>query len=428
MVKAGFSEVEITPYMGMTIPGYFRERIATGVKEPLFAKAFVVQGGEALLAIVALDAIVIDYSDAAEIKVKASRLTGIPEENMMVSATHTHTGGPVADLIENVKDEKYVDFLVERAADAIVLAKSRLEQVRIGFGVGCEKDIANIRRFFMKDGTYKTNPKRGDPNIDRADGVIDPDVAVIRIDDMDGSPKAVITNYACHLDCVGGTEFSPDYAGELSRTVKKTLGKEVVSIFLTGACGNINHHDFSRDVVRPADYYKRMGRILAYEALRVREKIELFEEAVLEVRGTCFDAGVRVPSREDISHAEKIIEEKEKQEVLDYHYANEVLKLAKMNITSVKFPVQVFKIGELAITALPGEIFDEFALEIKAKSPFKYNIINTLANANVGYVPIREAYARGGYEPRLNAYSKVKAGVGEEMLSTALKLINSLKN
>ncbi len=451
MLKAGFCELDITPRLGMNIPGYFNKRPATGIKDPLFVKAAVISSDndkEALVMVV-LDSIGITFPHATDIKAGITEQTGIAADRIMVSAIHTHTGGPViySRSGQRAGEAGYMDFLKGRAADAAVIAYRRLEPAVMGCGTGSEKDISSIRRFFMKDGTYRTNPPRADPNIDRPDGVIDPDVAVVRIDDLNGRPMAVITNFACHLDCVSGTEFSADYSGELSRTIKSVLGQNVVSIFMTGACGNINHFDFTRKERLPADHYRKMGRILAYEALKVREKADTAGEAALEAGYVCFDAKVRTPSKGMIEEAEKLLaaeeaskkaaEEAEQMTAegggakkpsnyYELYYANEIINLSKLNLKTTEFPIQVFRIGELAITALPGEIFDEFGLEIKKKSPFKCNIINELANAGAGYIPIREAYARGGYEPRLNTYSNVEPETGERMLEEAVKLLNKL--
>lgn len=443
MLKAGFCEIDITPLLGMNIPGYFHKRPASGVKDPLFAKAFAIDDGEKALMLIVVDILKISLEIAVRIKERISAAAGIPDSHIVVSATHTHTGGPVGIFSEDREDLNYSDMIVNKAADAAVIAFSRREPVRIGFGLGEEKDISFIRRYFMKDGSYKTNPARNDPNIDRPDGNIDPDVTVMRIDDLAGNPKAVITNFACHQDTVTGTEISADYAGEISRTIKSVLGQDVVSIFIYGSSGNINHFDPLGKVAKPRVYYKTMGRVLAFEALKVREKtgITMTDEASLDARLTSFDAGVLLPSDEEVKASRKIVAEagentetvgeataeamkkSGKTSAYELHFAKEIVKLIENNITSIHIPIQVFRIGEMAITALPGETFTEFGLEIKSKSPFKYNMISSLANAGVGYVPTRDAYARGGYEPKITSSGKVAPGTGEKLCEEALKLL-----
>lgn len=95
-----------------------------------------------------------------------------------------------------------------------------------------------------------------------------PEVLVIKIESMEGELLGVVTNYACHLDTVSGNRYCPDYPGELERVLKRVYGPDVVSIFLTGACGNINHYDFmhrTREFYTRANppHYVRMGRVLA---------------------------------------------------------------------------------------------------------------------------------------------------------------------
>src|SRR5690606_5821101 len=103
---------------------------------------------------------------------------------------------------------EYLDFLVNKAADAAVLAYAQRREARIGAGSGTVEGIAFQRRYWMKDGTLRTNPGIGNPDVDRPAGPTDPELTVVRIDAADGTPLGIVANYACHTDTVGGTEFS----------------------------------------------------------------------------------------------------------------------------------------------------------------------------------------------------------------------------
>jgi Neutral/alkaline non-lysosomal ceramidase. len=426
MIECGMSEINITPPLGCDIPGYLHRRKATGVKDELYAKSIVMDNGMDAIALIVIDALCIESKYVTEIRERVSDLTGIPQSNIMVSATHAHTGGPIINVYGSEADEGYLSYLVKKAADAAAIAFMNKKPVRIGYGAGMEKDIAFNRRFIMKGGGVQTNPGIKNPLIDRPAGPIDPELTVMRIDDMEGNPLGIITNYTCHLDVVSGTEYSADYPGELSRSLKKILGPEVVSIFLTGACGNINHVDVNVNVELSSGHYEKMGKILAGEVLKVREKINFFHSNIaLGSRRAFITIHRRQPSRLDIQKADDILEVTPENET-EVFFANEILKVKEDVEKAKEVEVQVIKIGELSIVGLPGEIFVEFGLDIKKRSISPYNMINTLANGINGYIAIREAFEQGGYEPRLTTYTYLEPEAGYKMVSNAVNLITEL--
>ncbi|HOJ11764.1 MAG TPA: neutral/alkaline non-lysosomal ceramidase N-terminal domain-containing protein [Clostridiales bacterium] len=437
MLKCGLAEVDITPILGSIIPGQFHVRYSTGVKDNLFAKAVVIGNGENTIAIVAMDALFVDSSSVAGIRERIKRTVGIPEENIMVSATHTHTGGPVCSWGDYIrKDPVYIDFIIDKCADAAIMAYKKMKPAVISFGKGCESGISFNRRFLMKDGTVKTNAGIGNPDIVKPSGPIDPDVTIIRVDDENGNIIGVITNFACHLDVVGGDEYSGDYPGELSRILKKAYGDHVVSLFLTGTCGNINHVDASGRFAIQKEHYIKMGRILAGEVVKTLERTEVCSDVKLEAGSRLFELGVRQPSAEDLLKAKELLDntkvdnseliKETRSQLVETFYAKEAIRMHEEKEKSVYVEVQVLKIGDLAISALPGEIFVEFGLDIKKRSPFKYNMANSLANGCFGYIPVREAFSQGGYEPRLCATSRLEEEAGYKMADAAVELLEKL--
>ncbi|WJH33478.1 neutral/alkaline non-lysosomal ceramidase N-terminal domain-containing protein [Paenibacillus sp. CC-CFT747] len=429
MLKCGFSEVDITPPLGNPIPGYFENRISSGVKDALYAKACVVDADQNVIAFLVLDCIDLRRIDVERIRERVHAATGIEPEQTMVSATHTHTGPPAKPGFAGSVNETYMAWLAEKAADAVVMAYQRREEAHVAVGVGAEGDIAFNRRYLMKDGTYRTNPGIRNPDIVRAIGPIDPDVMVIRIDDSFGNPIGVISSYACHADCVGGTEYSADYPGELSRCIKRELGQQTVSLFMLGACGNINHIDVTGKANSTPDRYLRMGRILAGEVLKVREKAGWTQAAQGPVATgqVRFHAPFRKPSPEELECAEAAARS-ETAGTIELAFAAQMRKLLDSEETGTEVEIQAIAIGDAAVVAMPAEIFVEFGLDIKERSPFPFTIVNELANGSAsGYVCTREAYEQGGYEPRITNNSKLMIGAGERFVEKALELLFQLR-
>lgn len=427
--KCGMSEVVVTPPLGSHMPGYLTDRYSTDVKDELYAKALVIESEETTMAIIVVDALSLQREHVEKIRERVSQFTPLQPEQMMISATHTHTGPPMRPAFDGSMDETYNQFFIKKIADAAILAYQKLEPANIGCGRGQEDGIAFNRRFWMKDGTLRTNPGFDNPDLDRVAGPTDPEVLVLRIDDLNGNPIGVVTNFACHTDTVGGTENCADYPGELSRTIKKVLGDHTVSLFILGTCGNINHCDFTKPKQIKPDHYRKMGRILAGEVLKVREKIDYFGPEKLgtaKIEQTFFTAPYTYPTEQQIKEA-RLVLAAETSTDRDRFFADHLLKVIDDPVDSVQAEIQAFRLGDLAVVGLPGEIFVEFGLSIKKDSPYAFNIMNTLCNGSVrGYVCTREAYEQGGYEPSLKKGNRHHPGNGELFVEHALGLLKKM--
>lgn len=430
MLRCGMSELDITPVLGSTMPGYFNDRKSDGILDPLYAKALAIESdsGEPV-AFVVLDAILIPDEIVGPIRERVARMSDIPPERVMISATHTHTGPPVAKTTFLESDPDYLLFLTNKAADAAVLAWQNRKEARLGYGTGIEADIAFNRRFYMADGTVRTNPGIGNPQVARAAGPIDPEVAVVRIDHADGSPMGVIANYALHTDTVGGTKYCADFPGELSSVLKRAYGDSFVSMFMMGTSGNINHHDVFRTgkVVRDPQlpYYKQLGRILAGEVLRVREKIVTTDEATLRMERAHVGLQYRQPAEQEVMEAKRILAEMPAGGT-EWNFARELLQAYEYGEGAVDAEIQVIRIGDLAVAGFPGEIFVEYGLALKAASPFECLLINELCNGIPGtYICTLEAYDQGGYEPRITSNNRLQIETGNLFLETAKQLLTT---
>lgn len=443
----GLYELNITPPLGVNIPGYFEARPASGVRDHLFARALACENakGDSFI-LVNMDAITADAQMTAQTRARVEKLTGVPGNRVMVSATHTHTGGPLDAFVPGTIDEDYKKWLADRAADTAVMAWKARKPAKLGYGKAHEDSIAFIRRYYMKDGSFRTNPGFTPDLIERPAGNIDPEVGVVKIEDECGNLIGVITNYACHLDTVGGNRYSADYPGELARVLKAVYGKEVVSIFLTGACGNINHYDFighTQDYYRKANppHYMRMGRILAGDVIRALADIETAETENLQVENASFPALIRTPSEEDIAAAKALLERHpyevvisteegiigDRTDIQPRHYARSLLEVAEIKNKQVEVPVQAVRLGEAAIVGVPCELFVEFGLDIKARGGIKHTMVSTLTNAQFGYIAVRDAFDQGGYETQISGDTMMAPDTGYDMADTAVGLLRKMK-
>src|SRR5262249_26451435 len=144
------------------------------------------------------------------------------------------------------------------------LAESNLTPARAWVNIGREEQLSFNRRFLLKDGTVVMNPGRGNPNIVRPVGPIDPDIAVVYFDSPQGQPLATYVNFALHVAVAGGSLFSSDFPHVIVDALAAVKGPDMLTIFTNGMSGNVNHVDVN-DNVSSNGYPEvaRIGTILA---------------------------------------------------------------------------------------------------------------------------------------------------------------------
>ena len=438
-IEAGVAVVDITPTVPGRMEGYFYERLSTGVHDPLKAKAIVMRQGDCETAIVFCDLCMIPASISGQARARAAKKTGISKPNIIVAATHTHTGpsyfGPRREFYrQQVLDkhghdpyekELYRDLLVDRIVQAIIEAKAAIQPVKISAGFAREKRLSFNRRFHMKDGSVEFNPGVLNSNIVRAAGPIDPDVGLLLFSRIDDSkPIASLSVFALHLDTVGGTLISADYPHYLANSLKQQYGDKFVSLFGIGTSGDINHIDVSQ---RKRNSVSKIGGLLAKSVKQKLGELEPIDEPSLAVCSQVAKLPLKEISNQEIDWATNILEQTKTQEVLFLTRvrACAILDVSQYKTDTLSAEVQVVRLGrEVALVSLPGEIFVELGIEIKRRSPFAKTVVFELANNSPKYFPTKKACAEGSYET-INSW--VKPGSSEMLVETAVELLGKLK-
>lgn len=220
------------------------------VRDRLFAKALVFDDGSVRLAIVTMDAVAIggicEIGDdfLPQLRERVERELGIPGSHVMVNASHTHPPEPILCPAE---------ALLERTFNAIREATANLVAVRVGAGAGREDRISMNRDLRLKDGRHwsirHANPCPPDEEVAGV-GPVDPEIGILRVDRLDGTPLAAVYHFACHL-LFGDPESSvtANFTGIASRLIEDCVGHGVTAFFLQGACGDVidvGFKDFSR--------------------------------------------------------------------------------------------------------------------------------------------------------------------------------------
>jgi hypothetical protein len=435
-LRVGTAEEVISPPVGMPMAGYYATRLSTGVHDDLHAKAIVIAAGDQRVALVACDLIGIPPTVIEEARGLIESSTGIAAANVMISATHSHTGPliPGGGARERAYGgdmeiaRRYRADLPRKIAQSVRLANAHLTAARVWFGKGREDSISFNRRFFMKDGSVGWNPGKLNPNIVKPAGPIDPDVPVVFFESEAGEPLATYVNFAMHLDTVGGLQVSADYAFTLANLLGKIKGPGMLTEFTIGAAGNINHLDVKSALPQKGpEEAQRLGTILAGEVVKTYARLE-------PVRSDRLQAGrMNVPLNpaklgdDDVDRANAIVKQIDAGKTapfLDTVFAFRALDTVARHGQPLDAEVQVITLGDqVAWVGLPGEIFTELGTAIKQASPFPLTIVVELAHGPVTYIPNAGAFAQGNYEV---VSSRAAEGSGEKLVAEARTLLKEM--
>jgi len=429
VLRGGCGKVDITPPVGIALIGSYGKP-SEDVLDELYAKALVLDDGGTTIAIVSADLL---YTPLEEITGPVRRMIkekiGIGEENILICATHTHSGPevftrskvrPDQEIDASEIDQGYLQGLIKKIAGSVVIAHKDMQEVKIGAAMGRLGEMVFNRRTIKPDGSavmtwrvtaavaatrrIETGPDGSttvsftlDSNEpDLTFGPVDPEVWVLRVEDANANIVGSIVNYACHPVCVYPhlpTSVSADFPGDVTDLVERAEGG--VCLFGLGAAGNIV--PYQRGVVA----HRQVGRAIGGEAVRRLQFIQTSDDVTLRA----IKKAIKFPTKKSVSADG----EKKGQEATEY-------------ITS---EIQVLRLGDIYILGLPGEILVEIGLEIKRRAGLKRLFIITLSNDAIGYVCHGAAYEEGGYEP--GSATRLAKGAGEIMVKEALGLIKQIR-
>ena len=449
-LEAGLAARDITPDTGY---GHYRGE-STGVNDPLQAKALVLRQGDETAALIMCDIIVVPRALSKRIRSRVAEETGIPFEHIGVAATHTHTGpsfsGELRDYVEADEagelteelEQGYVAALIEQAAGAAIDAHAEAASVSLELVRGEEDGVSFNRRFLMKNGTVRFNPGQLNPDIVRPVGPIDPEALTVLFRGEDGEAQGALTNFANHLDTVGGTEYSADYPHHIEQVLQEEFGPAFLSLFGLGASGDINHIDVnSEDRLSTQEIGEAVG-----ETIRANLDEGTGLSPALTVESRTLFLSLQDYTEDELEWAQaypeddlypqerSFLQQRRAKKILSLHDAREdeaVYRLGNVIPPAASgepwvLAVEIQAIGlspDTAIVTMPGEVFVELGLDLKERSPFSHTMLIELANANIAYVPTEEAFRQGDYEA-IN--SRLAPGGGEAMIDGAVEMLHAL--
>jgi hypothetical protein len=411
-IRAGAAKVKITPEHPGWMTGYGnRNHIADGVKTDLWVRALALEDAAGKrLVLVTADILGFPPDLSRSIRREAVSRFGLEAADLMLVASHTH-GGPAIPSRPSMEifhglDEKtgkdvyeYADWLQERVLEAVSKAMvarkpatAMLTHAEAHFGMN--------RRFRNPNGSYKI--------ADNPEGLVDPDVTILRVSSDEDKPVATVYTYACHGTTLGGDiyEYHGDWIGYASDEIEKATGG-APALYATGCGADLNPSPRGKFEVA-----EQHGRAMA-TAVAGAPAGKSISGPFTSVLSTVDLPLSPPPTRE-------LLETLSKEEVppgkVSYkkRHAVEMLKLmdAGKLPTAVPLPVQVWHLGGETVVAYGGETCVEYALKTKKELGADRTWVIGYANEVPCYIPSEKVLSESGYEPGWEPATKSTIATG----------------
>jgi neutral ceramidase len=448
--RAGAAASNITPPLGEPIVGGWTSPPATHIHDELHARCLVLDDGRTKLAFAICDNVGIPRQVCDAARSLVHKETGLPEDHILMAATHTHSATAARATNPLVPDETLTDyqrFLARRIADGIRRALNNLEPARIGWGSANVPTQVFNRRWHLRPGTpnpnpfggqdkVRMNPASGSPDLLEPAGPTDPQVSFLTVRSTGGRPIALLANYSLHY--VGGVpegHVSADYFAAFADRITQLFGADrldppFVGIMTNGTSGDVNNINF-RQRGKALPPYRKMREVadeVADAVSEAHQKVEFRDWVPLAGARRELVLGVRKPTTEQLDYFRRVLAKPEDAKKYHPHeriYAQRVLQLHD-SPGEVSVPLQALRIGDLCIAAIPFEVFTESGLAIKKGSPFPRTFTIELANGSYGYLPTPRHHALGGYETWMGT-SKVEVVASDKIERTVLEMFEGLK-
>lgn len=453
--RAGAATSNITPPLGGPIVGGFVPFPATHVHDELHARCLVLDDGTTKLVFVVCDLLGIDRQVSDEARAVIHKDLGIPPAQVLICATHTHSAcsalGKDARIIGHTMDE-YQRFVARRIADGVKRAVNMLRPAQIGWGSAEAPQHVFNRRWHLKPGTMppnpfggidqvKMNPPAGSPNLLEPAGPTDPTIPFIALRQPDGQPIALFSSYSLHyVGGVGSGHISADYFAMYCEALARLLsahgkgpreGPPFVALMSNGTSGDINNINFRqpRGRQQPYEQMKYVADDVARKVHAALANITYRDYVPLAARYREPPIGTRRPTPEILDWAKKTIADRQPapgKADLSLIYAQRALRMADHPAT-LPMPLQVFRIGDLAVGTMPCEVFCEIGLEFKKRSPRQPAWLVSLGHGYYGYLPNPRHHKLGGYETWLGT-NRLEVPASDKMLAALLEMVAELQS
>ena len=395
-ILVGVGRENITPELGALLFGYNGSMDSRTVHDDLTVTAAAFQYGEVKAMIISASLCLINTELSDEIRELAGNAAGILPENIILAATHTHSGPSVQNYEGwGVVNRDYCDnILIPQCVKAARKAADSMKPSRFGVGAA-ESRIGVNRRQFIKDGRIMLGQNPW--------GVYDPTMTVAAFKGLDGSPIVNIVHYGAHCTAHGANhEISRDWSGVMTDRLEKESG--AVTLFINGAQGDTGPRLSNGGTVGAPEYTAEIGFLAAVDAIKIYKSIRTYRDTDCAI----LSGEIRIPFEPlmALDEAQRLLSGYESVpehnlgrriymtlcEIVDLH------KYGESSKSDFVMKQSFIRIGNTVFAPLPFEVFSEISLRLRAFASYENVLLIGCANGDNSYLPTQDQLCRGGYE------------------------------
>ncbi|MBP5288371.1 MAG: neutral/alkaline non-lysosomal ceramidase N-terminal domain-containing protein [Clostridia bacterium] len=434
---AGYGRGDITPAASVPLQGYGKveTRMSNRVLDKLYATCVAFSDGETKALIFSIDVSTISERIQKSTRAALSRQTGIPEDLISFTATHTHSGPAVNSASDEI--ENYYGTFFRGVLSAAKDALADLDRAELSWGTAKTDRLNFVRRYLLADGTYSQNNSGDYPSpIVAHETEADPEMRILYVKRTNGK-DIVLVNWQAHPTFTGGesvTDISADIVGAFRSEAEKDLG--VRFAFFQGAAGNLDAKSHIPGETRTTNYKEHgkllcetlkegLGHLTPVASGRIRSLRRVFTGTVNHAEET----PERVAQAREVARALEKSFDDARRAAAKYNFANfysATALLARMTMGATQdMELYAFAIGDFAFATSPFEPFDTNGMELRSASPFACTMNFGYSNGHFGYVPSAFGFEHRGYE---GTTTRFVGGTGEQVVAVQLEMLQALKD
>jgi hypothetical protein len=390
------------------------------------ANAMVIDSQQRIL-IISVDSLIIPLHVVKAAAARITAATGIPENNILICATHTHRGPCPIDFLGCTPNMEYLRRLEEGCVLASIKAVKALEgnqsDTELLFGKSQEATVGRNSRLLLKDGSIGWYGYE-ESDVVRPTGPYDPDLYVLATRNTDGEYLSLAFNHSVHnIGRLSEEHMSPGFYGLAALEIERR--HSATTLFIPGAFGSTHNCTSNNSGVSSPELVCRVVDA-------IEDAINHLQPALpgpVEVLNRPFTYYLRHFDEAKEAAAVKYYMEKYVPDEAAIHI--EIFKqmreeMAPLQGEARQTRLQIIRLGDIVFVGIPGEMYARLGLDLRRRSPFRHTCIIGLANEEIGYIPDRQAYIDGGYQTWVGWHSPLEPGTGEAMVDQAIEMLNEL--
>lgn len=411
--------MEVPTWPGLDLAGFVaRENPSTGQRDPIYARALALQTGERPLLLIIVDCLGFEPEYLASIR------EALPEVDLFLAATHVHSA-PASQPLRycGTPAQNWLDLLREVILHAGKQALAGLQPAQLSYGRGIAGNVTTNRR---QSGGHRGQQQPIDPKVD-----------VLTVKKASGETMATLVRFTCHPVILGhqNIEVSSDWPGLVCKQMEQITGAPVMC--MNGATGDVNPYrrgswkeveGVANAVVRAAQDAILQSTPVEPPVVQVAREELLWNFRPLESRALLAQYAKEYMQRAEMEQR-KGNPAKMRIALAYAEWASQALELDGV-VPPVATETMVARIGDIALVSAPGELFVELGLAIEAglvKAGYRATLVAGYSNGNLGYIPTRSAYLKGGYEVDTahryyGKHAALDPASGEQLVAKSIEL------